>query len=93
MDGGLRYTEEELAVIDGILGLLYSRVSSSALKDEFFSIHEHIQRGIVEPSDLRRIKSALEFSDPGQCTSSNKESYRNMTILLVKTNAMLRASV
>ena len=85
------YTDEELAVIDGVLGTLYPRMPAPALKEAFWNVHEHIQAGEIDLPDLRRIVSALEFTDPGVCVSGNKESYREVTSILLKTKAMIRA--
>lgn len=87
----LYYTDEEVAVIDGVMAAICPRMPEASLQNAYRSTHEHLHRGHVEPSDLNRIISALEFTNPAQCTSCNKESYREMTTLLLKTKAMLRA--
>ena len=92
MSEKMHYTTEEMAVIDGVIGTLYARMSGRALQQAYWSIHEHLQMGNVSAEDLPRIESALEFADPGCCTSCNKESYRELTSLLLKTRAMRRAS-
>ena len=91
MNSKMRYTEEEVAVIDGVIGSLYGRMADKPLRQAYWNVHEHLQSGRVEASDLRRIRSVLEFSDPGQCTSCHKEGYREFTTVLLKTRAMLRA--
>ena len=90
MSEKLHYTSEELAIIDGVIGTLYNRMSGSALQKAYWAIHERLQAGSVRAEDLPRIKSALEFADPGCCTSCHKEGYREYTTLLLKTQAMLR---
>ena len=91
MKTDLRYTDNEIAVIDGVLGFLYPRMVSEPLRRSFLRVHEHLKSGAVELPDLQRIASALEFTYPGQCVSCNKESYREVTHILLKTKAMLRA--
>ncbi|MBQ9647300.1 MAG: hypothetical protein IJV43_02930 [Oscillospiraceae bacterium] len=93
MDIELRYTDEEVAVIDGVIASICPRMPQESLQNAFRSAHEHLHEGNADAADLRRIISALEFTDPGQCTSCSKESYRNMTNLLLKTKAMLRAAI
>ena len=90
MGENMRYTDEDIAMIDGVIGALYPRMPESSLRESYRNVHEHRQAGAVNASDLKRIESALELADPGQCTSFHKEDYRNYTQLRVKTRAMLR---
>ena len=92
MENQLCYTEEEISMIDGVIGSLYARMSAEALRTIYWNIHERLQAGIVAAGDLPRIESALELANPGQCESCNKESYRDLTALLLKTRAMARAA-
>ena len=87
----MSYTSEEIAVIDGIIGNLFPRMSGEKLRKSYEILHRHLQEGVVNQIDLQRIDSALSFADPGQCVSCNKESYRELTTLRVKTQAMLSA--
>ena len=91
MSERMSYTDEELAVIDGVIGFLYPRMPDGSLRSSYWNVHEHLQAGLVEPTDLKRIESALSFADPGMCTTCHKEGYRDMTVLRLKTQAMLRA--
>ena len=92
MSKRMQYTPEELALIDGVIGSLYERMSGSSLQQAYWSVHEHLLSGCVSTDDLSRIENALELIDPGCCTSCNKESYRELTTLRLKTRAMRRAS-
>ena len=93
MNEDMRYTDEEVAVIDAVIGSCYSRmIPGSPLQAAYWDVHRHLEDGIVSAEDLRRIESALEFTDPGYCTSCHKEGYREMTTLLLKTKSMLRAA-
>jgi len=87
----MSYTSEEIALIDGIISTLYPRLSGEKLRKSFVILHQHLQEGFVNQIDLQRIDSALSFADPGQCVSCNKESYRELTTLRLKTHAMLTA--
>ena len=89
----MSYTSDEIAVIDGIIGTLYNRMSGEKLRKSYQILHQHLQNGAVNQIDLQRIESALAFADPGQCVSCSKEGYRELTTLRLKTQAMLTAMV
>ena len=93
MDIGLSYTDEEIAVIDGVIADIFPRMPQESLQNAFRDAYEHLHKGVASAADLQRIISALELTNPGQCITCNKESYREMTNLLLKTKAMLRASI
>ena len=85
----MSYTNEELAVIDGIIRSLYPHMADAKLRKSFHILHEHLQDGTVNRIDLQRIDSALALVDPGRCVSCTMESYRELLSLRVKTTAML----
>ncbi len=89
----MSYTSDEIAVIDGIISTLYTRMSGEKLGKSYQILHQHLQDGAVNQIDLQRIESALAFADPGQCVSCSKEGYRELTTLRLKTQAMLTAMV
>lgn len=88
----MRYTDEELAVIDGVIGRLYPRMSSGSLREAYYTLHQHIQSGIVGAVDLKRIRSALELIMPDYCAGSRMEEQHEMTSLMLKTQTMLRSA-
>ncbi len=88
MSDSLCFTFEECALIDGVISALYSKMSGEALRSAYRSVHEHLQSGCIDSNDLQRIESALAFVDPGSCVSCNKESYRDLTVVRLKTQAM-----
>ena len=90
MSDSLRYTPEEITLIDAVIGTLYPRMSDPSLQNAYLTVHQHLESGSVCAIDLKRIESALELADPGQCISFHKEDYRDYTQLRVKTRAMLR---
>ena len=81
----MSYTSDEIAVIDGIISTLYTRMSGEKLRKSYQILHQHLQEGAVNQIDLQRIESALAFADPGQCVSCSKEGYRELTTLRLKT--------
>lgn len=87
----MRYTDEELAVIDGLIGCLYPRMSTGSLRETYYALHQHIQSGVVESVDLKHIRSALELILPDYCAGRRMEEQHEMTSLLLKTQTMLKA--
>ena len=87
-----RYTDEELAVIDGVIGWLYPRMSTGSLRESYYTLHQHIQSGTVGIVDLKHIRSALELVLPGCCAGGRMEERHEMTTLMLKTRTMLKAA-
>ena len=85
------YTDEELAVIDGVIGRLYPRMSAGSLREAYYALHQHIQSGVVGAVDLERIRSALELIMPDYCAGRRMEEQHEMTTLMLKTQTMLKA--
>ena len=90
MTDTMRYTGEELTVIDGVIGRLYPRMSTKNLRESYYAIHQHIQTGRMEPVDVMRIQSALEFVMPDYCAGCRMEEQHAMTALLLKTRTILK---
>lgn len=88
----MRYTDEELAVIDGVIGRLYPRMSAASLREAYYALHQHIQSGVVEVVDLRHIRSALELIMPDYRVGRRMEEQHEMTSLMLKTQTMLKAT-
>ena len=86
----MSHTSNELALIEGVIGRLYPRMTGEKLKKSYRILHQHLQEGFVNRIDLQRIDSALALADPGQCMSFHKEPYRDFTALRIKTQIMLR---
>ena len=85
------FTNDEAALIDGVIVTLYPRMQQET-RQAYRDVHAHLQEGVLGVDDLRRIRSALELYDPGQCTQSTKEGYRDLTMTLLKTKALLRVA-
>ena len=92
MTDTMRYTDEELAVIDGVIGRLYPRMSAGRLREAYYALHQHIQSGAVGVVDLKRIRDALEFIMPDYCAGLRMEEQHEMTTLMLKTQTMLKAA-
>ena len=92
MTNTMRYTDEELAVIDGVIGWLYPRMSAGSLRESYYTLHQHIQHGAVGFVDLKRIHSALDLVMRDYCAGERMEERHEMTTLMLKTQTMLRAA-
>lgn len=92
MTNTMRYTDEELAVIDGVIGWLYPRMSTGNLRESYYTLHQHIQHGAVGFVDLKHIHSALDLVLPHYCAGRGMEEQHDMTSLLLKTQTMLNAA-
>lgn len=92
MTNTVRYTDEEMAVIDGVIGRLYLRMSEGDLRKSYYAVHEHLQNGSVGADDIRCIKSVLDFVLPDYCSGSRMEEQHTMTSLMLKTQTMLRSA-
>ena len=90
--GIMSFTNDEIALIEGVISTIYPRLTGEKLRKSFAILHRHLQEGVVNQIDLQRIDSALTFADPGQCVSFHKEPYRDFTTLRIKAQAMLRAA-
>ena len=90
MTDTMRYTDEEIAVIDGMIGRLYTRMKTGTLRESYYAVHQHLQAGIVGTVDLERIQSALEFIMPDYCAGCRMEEQHEMASLMLKTRSMLR---
>lgn len=88
MSDSIGFTHEERAVIDGVIGMLYPKMADEALRKAYWDVHTHLQANTITQNDLKRIENALELADPGHCTSCHKESYRELTVIRLKAQAM-----
>ena len=86
----MRYTSDEIALIDAVIATLYPRMSDQSLRNTYLDVYRRLEDNALDAADLQRIANALELADPGQCVSFHKEPYRDYTVLRLKTSAMLR---
>lgn len=93
MTDTMRYTDEELAVIDGVIGRIYPRMSAESLRESYYEVHQHIQSGCVGPVDVKRIQNALELVMPDYCAGCRMEEQHAMTALMLKTQTMLKGAI
>ena len=84
------YTNEEIAMIEGMLVSLFSgaRVSDE-LWEAYSRVHQHLIEDALEREDPRRISTVASFAVEHQfCDSCSHESQRILTDVLIKSAAM-----
>ncbi len=85
------YTEEQKAIISGVIGTqILGRTRSEKLRERFYVVHKHLHQGQLDHDDLQRIENALELVTPQSCQSCSKEGYRDLIEALMATRLMLR---
>lgn len=85
------YTEEQIALISGVIGTqILIRTRSEKLRETFYSVHERLTRRQLDHADLMYIKNMLELVTPSTCQTSSKEGYRDLVEVLAATKLMLR---
>ena len=84
------FTEQEIAVIDGVIATYYPRMAGEALRRTYRTVHEHLERDSVSLTDLRRIESVLQLSQSGRCADCRREEERELVHVLMKARTLLR---
>lgn len=81
------YTNEEAAMIDGIIGTLFGGANVAGnVRDAYQTVRRHLTEGSLDQKDLSRISAAVDFALKNQfCDSCSKESQRVLTTILIKT--------
>lgn len=81
------YTNEEAAMIDGIIGTLFGGANvAKNVRDAYQTVRRHLTEGSLDQKDLSRISAAVDFALKNQfCGSCSKESQRVLTTILIKT--------
>ena len=81
------YTNEEAAMIDGIIGTLFGSANvAENVRDAYQTVRRHLTEDSLDQKDLSRISAAVDFALKNQfCGSCSKESQRVLTTILIKT--------
>lgn len=85
------YTNEEAAMIDGIIGTLFGGANvAENVRDAYQTARRHLTEGSLDQKDLSRISAAVDFAlnfalKNQFCDSCSKESQRVLTTILIKT--------
>lgn len=83
----MKFTDEETAMIEGILGAFFSGENvSESIRTAYAHAQQHLAADTLDAEDLRRISDAVDFAMKNHfCESCNRESQRVMTTILIKT--------
>ena len=81
------YTNEEAAMIDGMIGTLFGGANvAENVRDAYQTVRRHLTEDSLDQKDLSRISAAVDFALKNQfCGSCSKESQRVLTTILIKT--------
>lgn len=81
------YTNEEAAMIDGMIGTLFGGANvAENVRDAYQAVRRHLTEDSLDQKDLSRISAAVDFALKNQfCDSCSKESQRVLTTILIKT--------
>ena len=83
----MQYTDNEAALIGGLISIFLRPAVSTALKDSYIHVLEHLRAGWVSAADLKQIQKALTFLMP-TCQLS-REAQRDLMGASLKTTALL----
>ena len=81
------FTNEEVAMIEGIIGSFFSGGHvSEDVRHAYSRVWQHLAADTLDSEDLRRISSAVDFAMKNQfCESCSRESQRVLTTVLIKS--------
>ena len=87
----MKFTDEETAMIEGILGAFFSSENvSEHIRTVYAHVRQHLATDTLESEDYRCISNAVDFAMKNHfCESCNRESQRIMTMVLIKATAAL----
>ena len=84
------YLSEEVAVIEGLIGAYFTSPRlPEDLRQEYFTVHRHIEANTLTRTDYQRIRSAVDFLLP--LHESSPSEYKLLVGVLTKTTSMLTA--
>ena len=88
----MQYTDNEAALIGGLISNYFLRPAvSTALKDSYIHVLEHLRAGWVSAADLKQIQKALAFLTP-TCQMS-REAQCDLMGVNLKTTALLGSCI
>lgn len=83
------FTNEEVAMIEGIIGSFFSggHVSEDVCH-AYSRVWQHLAADTLDTEDFHRISNAADFAMKNHfCESCNRESQRILTAILIKATA------
>lgn len=83
------FTNEEVAMIEGIIGFFFSGGHvSEDVRHAYSRVWQHLAADTLDTEDFHRISNAADFAMKNHfCESCNRESQRILTAILIKATA------
>lgn len=83
------FTNEEVAMIEGIIGSFFSGGHvSEDVRHAYSRVWQHLVADTLDTEDFHRISNAADFAMKNHfCESCNRESQRILTEILIKATA------
>lgn len=83
------FTNEEVAMIEGIIGSFFSGGHvSEDVHHAYSRVWQHLAADTLDTEDFHRISNAADFAMKNHfCESCNRESQRILTAILIKATA------
>ena len=87
----MQYTDNEAALIGGLISNYFFQPSvDTKLRESYRRVLRHLHENALSASDLGRIQNALTFLSP--LCRDTRETHKDMMSVILKTDALLRAS-
>ena len=84
------YLSEEVAVLEGLIGAYFTSPRlPERLRQDYITVHRHIEANALTRADYQKIRSAVDFLLP--LHESSPSEYRLLVGVLTKTTSMLTA--
>lgn len=88
----MTYTDEEIALIDGVIRSYFAPCSvSQQLREKYWDTHQNIMRSRIGREDLVNIRAALSFLLP--TFDGDRQIQRDLVSVLAKTKLLLNEAV
>ena len=83
------FTNEEVAMIEGIIGSFFSGGHVfEDVRHAYSRVWQHLAADTLDTEDFHRISNAADFAMKNHfCESCNRESQRILTAILIKATA------
>lgn len=83
------FTNEEVTMIEGIIGSFFSGGHvSEDVRHAYSRVWQHLAADTLDTEDFHRISNAADFAMKNHfCESCNRESQRILTAILIKATA------
>lgn len=84
------YLSEEVAVLEGLIGAYFTSPHlPEELRQDYITVHRHIEENALTRRDYQRIHSAVDFLLP--LHRSSPSDYKLLVGVLTKTTSVLAA--